>query len=64
MEMAQTFTADLGMRAIMICRNSEAFGPDKLSIVHFKNLGPRVIDYITALFNLAVMTCQILAILK
>ena len=39
MEMAQTFTADLVMRAIKSCRNSKAFGTDKLSICHLKNLG-------------------------
>ena len=53
LEMAQTFTTDLVRRAIQICRNSKAFGPDKLSIFHLKNLGPRAIDYITALFNLS-----------
>ena len=51
-------------RAIKRCRNSKAFGPDKLSIFHLKNLGPRAIEYITALFNLSVTTCQILAIWK
>ena len=62
MEMAQIFTADLVKRAIMSCRNSKAFGPDKLSIFHLKNLGPRAIEYITALFNLSLTTCQIPAI--
>ena len=36
----------------------------KSSIFHLKNLGPRAIKYITALFNLSVMTCQIPAIWK
>ena len=62
--MAQTFTTDLVSRAIKSCRNSKAFGPDKLSIFHLKNLGPRAIEYITALFNLSVTTCQIPAIWK
>ena len=62
--MAQTFTTDLVRRAIKSCRNSKAFGLDKLSIFHLKNLGPRTIKYITALFNLSVTTCQILAIWK
>ena len=39
LEMAQTFTTDLVRRAIKSCRNSKAFGPDKLSIFHLKNLG-------------------------
>ena len=41
LEMAQTFTTDLVRRAIKSCRNSKAFVPDKLSIFHLKNLGPR-----------------------
>ena len=64
MEMAETFTADIVTRAIKSCRNSKAFGPDKLSIFHLKNLGPRAIEYITALFNLSVTNCQIPAIWK
>ena len=62
--MAETFTADIVTRAIKSCRNSKAFGPDKLSIFHLKNLGPRAIEYITALFNLSVTNCQIPAIWK
>ena len=64
LEMAQTFTTDLVRRAIKSCRNSKAFGPDKLSIFHLKNLGPRAIEYITALFNLSITTCQIQEIWK
>ena len=36
----------------------------KLSIFHLKNLGPRAIEYITAIFNLSLTTCQIPAIWK
>ena len=64
MEMTETFTADIVTRAIKSCRNSQAFGPDKLSIFHLKNLRPRAIEYITALFNLSVTNCQIPAIWK
>ena len=65
LEMAQTFTTHLVRRAIKSCRNSKAFGQDKLSIFHLKNLGPRAIDYITALFNLSATTfCQIPTIWK
>ena len=64
LEMAQTFIADLVMKAIKSCRNIKAFGPDKLSIFHLKHLGPRAIEYITTLFNLSVTTCQIPAIWK
>ena len=62
--MSQTFTTDLVRRAINSCRNSKAVGLDKLSIFHLKNLGPRAIEYITALFNLSVTTCQIPAMWK
>ena len=64
LEMAQTFTTDIVRRAIKSCRNSEAFSPDKLGIFHLKNLGPRAIECITALFNLSVTTCQIPSIWK
>ena len=53
LEMVRTLTTDLVMKAIKSCRNSKAFGPDKLSIFHLKHLGPRAIEYITALFNLS-----------
>ena len=59
MEMPQTFRS-----AIKSCRNSKAFGPDKLIIFHLKHLWPRAIEYIAALFNLSVTTCQIPAIWK
>ena len=62
--MTQTFTTDLVRRAIKSCRNSKAFCPDKLSIFYLKHLGPRAIEYITALLNLSVTTCQIPAIWK
>ena len=51
--MAQIFTTDLVRRAIKSCRISKALGPDKLSVFHLKKLGPRAIEYITALFNLS-----------
>ena len=62
--MTRTSTADLVMKAIKSCRNSNAFDPDKLNIFHLKHLGPRAIEYITTLFNLSVTTCQIPAICK
>ena len=64
LEMARTFTAYLVMKAIKSCRNSKAFGPDKLSIFRLKHLGPRAIVYITTLFNLSATTCRIPAIWK
>ena len=64
LEMAQTFTTDPVRRAIKSCRNRKVFGPDNLSSFHLKNIGPRAIEYITALFNLSVTTYQIQAIWK
>ena len=64
LEMAQTFTTDIVRRAIKSCGNSNAFNPNKLSIFHLKNLGPSVIEYITALFNFSVTTCQIPVVWK
>ena len=62
--MVRTFTTDLVVKAIKSCRNSKAFGPDKLSIFHLKHLGPRAIEYITTLFNVSATTCRIPAIWK
>ena len=64
LEMVRTFTTDLVMKAIKSCRNSKAFGPDKLSIFNLKHLGPMAIEYITALFNHSATTCRIPAIWK
>ena len=61
---AVTFTTDHVIKGISNCSNTKAFGPDKLSIFHLKNLGPRAIEYLTALFNDSVTSCRILAIWK
>ena len=56
---AVTFTTDQVIKGISNCSNTKAFGPDKLSIFHLKNLGPRAIEYLTALFNDSVTSCRI-----
>ena len=61
---AVTFTTDQVIKGISNCSNTKAFGPDKPSIFHLKNLGPRAIEYLTALFNDSVTSCQIPAIWK
>ena len=48
---AVTFTTGQVTKGISSCRNTRAFGPDKLSIFHPKHLGSRGIEYLTALFN-------------
>ena len=58
---AVTFTTDQVIRGISNCSNIKAFGPDKLSIFH---LGPKAIEYLTALFIDSVTLCRIPAILK
>ena len=49
---AVTFTTDQVIKGISNCSNTKAFGPDKLSIFHLKNLGPRAIEYLTAMLLL------------
>ena len=39
------------MRFFRSFRNSNAFTPDKLIILHMKHLGPRAIEYITAIWK-------------
>ena len=61
---AVTFTTDQVIKGISNCSNTKAFGPDKLSIFHLKNLGPRAIEYLTAIINDSVTSCRIPAIWK
>ena len=61
---AVTFTTDQVIKGISNCSNTKAFGPDKFSIFHLKNLGPKSIEYLTALFNDSVTSCRIPAIWK
>ena len=55
---AVTFTTDKVIQGISNCNNTKAFGPAKLIIFHLKNLGPRAIEYLTALFNDSVTSCR------
>ena len=61
---AVTFTTDQVIKGISNCSNTKAFGPDKLSIFHLKNLGPKAIEYLTAIINDSVTSCRIPAIWK
>ena len=61
---AVTFTTDQVIKGISNCSNTKAFGPDKLSIFHLKNLGPRASEYLTAIINDSVTSCRIPAIWK
>ena len=59
-----TFTADQVSKGISNCSNTRAFGCDKLSIFHIKNVGPKVIDDLTVLFNVSITLCRIPVIWK
>ena len=61
---AVAVTTDQIITGISSCSNNKSFGPDKLSIFHLKNLGPKAIEYLTALFNDNITSCQIPAIWK
>ena len=56
---AETFTTDQVTKGISNYSNTRTFGPDKLSIFHLKNLGPKAIYCLTALFNDSVTSCRI-----
>ena len=59
---AVKFTTDQVIKGISNCGNTKAFGHDRLSIFHLKNLGPKAIEYLTALFNDSVTSCRIPAL--
>ena len=56
---AVTFTTDQIIKGISNCSNTKAFGHDKLSVLHLKNLGHKAIEYLTALFKDSVTSCRI-----
>ena len=59
---ALKFTTGQVIKGICNCSNTNAFGPDKLSIFYLKNLRPKTIEYLTAHFNDSVTSCRIPAI--
>ena len=54
---AVTFITHQVIKGISNCSNTNVFGPDKHSIFHLKNLGPKAIEFLTALFNDSVTFC-------
>ena len=54
-----TFTPLQTTAAIKACKSSKAIGPDGLSNVHLKHLGPKAITYLTKIFNLSLAQCTI-----
>ena len=51
-------------RAILDMRNSKAEGPDGLTILQFKQLGPLALAYLTAVLNMSVSASNIPAMWK
>ena len=50
--------------AIKRAKNSTAVGPDGISILHLKHMGPLALDYFTSLFNISVSSADIPSIWK
>jgi exonuclease III len=53
------FTCDQTKAAIRKAKSSKALGPDGLSAVHLKHLGPNGVKYLTQIFNNSVKTSTI-----
>ena len=51
-----SFTYQDTDKAIKSCKASKAAGPDNISNLHLKHLGPNGISYLTKIFNLSVST--------
>jgi hypothetical protein len=58
------FTSALTKQAILRASNSTACGPDGLTTLHLKFLGPIGIAYLTTLYNLSVANANIPTIWK
>ena len=64
LEEAESFTSDQVTSAIKSCRSCRAYGPDSLSIFHFKNLGPLATEHLTVLYNDSLKSCRLPSIWK
>ena len=53
------FTQDGVIKAIRQSKSSTATGPDNLSILHLKNMGPSGIQYLTDICNLSINRAEI-----
>ena len=58
------FTETQVTEAIKKAKASKALGPDKISNLHLKHIGPLGIKYLTNLFNISIQTSSIPAIWK
>ena len=64
LEEEELFTSDQVTSAIRSCRSSRAYGPDSLSILLLKNLGPLATEHLTSLYNDSLMSCRLPSIWK
>ena len=64
LETPELHTDEATKEAIKNSKASKALGPDKMSNLHLKHLGPFGINYLTKIFNLSVSSSQIPAIWK
>ena len=64
LEEAESFTSDQATSAIKNCMSSRAYGPDSLSILHLKNLGPLATEHLTTLYNDSLTSCRLPSIWK
>ena len=64
LEDAPNFTTSEVIARIKKAKASKAFGPDGMSSLHLKHLGPRGIQFLTTIFNASLRYCQIPAIWK
>ena len=58
------FTAEETTKAIKQSKSSKALGPDHISNLHLKHLGPAGIQYLTHIYNLSMSTSQLPSIWK
>jgi hypothetical protein len=58
------FTPLATQDAINEAKNSSATGPDGLTSIHLKHIGPRCIEYLTNLFNLSISNADLPALWK
>ena len=58
------FTTEEVRVAIKKSKNSRALGPDNISMLYLKHLGPAAISHLTHILNLYLATCEIPAIWK
>ena len=59
-----TITTTQVIKALKKAKNSKATGPDGITMIHLKHLGPKAIEHLTSTFNLSISRSQIPAIWK